>query len=291
MNSTPTAVNHRAARAAVAAFRWVHGDRMTAITVELLHEGLTTSQIAVSPDGCRIVYVVGNVVPGGPPSEVWLAPADGSAVPYPLAEGVSLPRWLPSSDAFVCLVGGRLSVVRLDGSVTELSSYDGWIGEILPLPGGSYALVVEDDTPEPEKVRVWKGTASAGGDRLAVVRPGCVAPRQLTALGTRHVVAAAAREDGRLAVVSWEEPADDPGAFTARRHQRRGTRRHGGRIASPDRRRHAGGTARRHSSNGHGRGSSNSLPHSPRPQPSLSPGRPGSLTRVAEGQGRSECSG
>ncbi|WP_329321524.1 S9 family peptidase [Streptomyces sp. NBC_01262] len=191
---------------------------MIAISTELLYEGLTTSQVAVSPDGRRIAYVVGNVVPGGPPSALWLAPADGSAAPHPLAERVSLPRWLPSSDALVCLVGGRLSVVRLDGSVTELSPYDGWIGEILPLPGGSYALVVEDDTPEPEGVRVWNRTDGAGGDRLAVVRPGDAAPRPLTALGTRHVVAAAAREDGTLAVASWDEPADEPGAFTARLH-------------------------------------------------------------------------
>lgn len=195
-----------------------HDEHMDAISTELLHEGLTTSQVAVSPDGRRIAYVVRQVGSGGPPPAVWLAPADGSAAPRPLAERASLPRWLPSGDALVCLVGGRLSTVRLDGSVTELSPYDGWMGEILPLPSGSYALIVEDGTPEQEGIRVWNGSDGAGGDRLAVVRPGDAAPRLLTALGTRHVVAAAAREDGALAVISWDEPADEPGAFTARLH-------------------------------------------------------------------------
>ncbi|MYU48457.1 hypothetical protein GTV15_21805, partial [Streptomyces sp. SID7803] len=41
-----------------------HDERMDAISTELLHEGLTTSQVAVSPDGRRIVYVVGGQVGG-----------------------------------------------------------------------------------------------------------------------------------------------------------------------------------------------------------------------------------
>ncbi|PWI45838.1 prolyl oligopeptidase family serine peptidase [Streptomyces sp. ICBB 8177] len=194
------------------------------ITPELLHGGWSPSAPAVSPDGRWVAWVTGPVVSQGAPyAALWVAPADGSAPARRLTDGtrrVSRPRWTPDSGALIHLADGGLVRLGLDGVQAAPTAWTGSIGEVIPLDGDLLVLVGEPDRQEPrDGITVWTGDETPAGARLMLLTPGDTAPRQLTALGDRHVTAAAARPDcGALAVVSWDEPADEPGAFTARLH-------------------------------------------------------------------------
>ncbi|MBY8884969.1 prolyl oligopeptidase family serine peptidase [Streptomyces sp. PTM05] len=194
------------------------------ITPELLHGGWSPSAPAVSPDGRWVAWVTGPVVPrGAPHAALWVAPADGSASARRLTDGarrVSLPRWTADSGALIHLADGALVRVGLDGEQVALTEWEGWVGEMIALDGGPLVLLGEPDDQEPENgITVWTGDETPAGDRLMLLAPGDIAPRRLTAPGDRHVTAVAARPDGAaLAVISWDEPAEEPGAFTARLH-------------------------------------------------------------------------
>jgi dipeptidyl aminopeptidase/acylaminoacyl peptidase len=199
----------------------------TAITPELMLDGLSPSQVAVSPDGRWVAYVVGPVVAGGPVrgSALWIAESDGSSPARQLTDGkgrVAAPRWEPDSRGLVFLAGGRLSRIGVDGGdERELTAWDGAVFAHYPLAGGELiALIGAEDETEDEAaagdVIVW-GTEP--GDGLWLLTPGEPAPRRVTALSDRHVVAVGPRPDGgALAVITWAVPADEPGARTARLH-------------------------------------------------------------------------
>ncbi|MBF9069566.1 S9 family peptidase [Streptacidiphilus fuscans] len=195
---------------------------------ELLVDGLSPGRPAVSPDGRWVAYVVEPVTFTGELwSLLWVAPVDGSAPPRQLTDGkrlVAQPRWTADSTALVFLADGQL--MRIDpsgGDQRELLSWDGGILDHRPLADGAIAFIAP---PQPgasaageSDVIVW-GTEP--GDGLWLLPPGQGSPRRLTGLGAldgRHVVTAEVRPDGRaLAVISWDVPAEEPGAWTARLH-------------------------------------------------------------------------
>jgi Tol biopolymer transport system component len=213
----------------------------TSITTELMHGGWSPGAPAVSPDGRWVAWVTGPVKPRGPPhAALWLAPVDGSAAAKCITDGsrrVSMPRWTPDSATLIHLADGSLVRLGLDGEQAEVTAWTGWVGDVLPLDGGRLVLLGESDDEESGNgVTVWSGVEAPTGDRLLLLAPGHAAPRELTALGHRHVTAAVARPDGAaLAVISrpkrWPKQWPDP--RPNRRHQGDHAERHPSQCPRP----------------------------------------------------------
>jgi Tol biopolymer transport system component len=106
------------------------------LTAELVVDGVVPSQPVISPDGCRVAYVV---APAGRKTErrmcaIWLAAVDGSSPPAKLTAGTAedfCPDWAPDS-ASVFLSDRTDSIqlhrIRLGGGEAEVLT--DWRGEI-----------------------------------------------------------------------------------------------------------------------------------------------------------------
>jgi dipeptidyl aminopeptidase/acylaminoacyl peptidase len=205
------------------------------LTAELVVDGAVPEQPEISPDGRWVAYVV---APVGRREErrlsaVWIAAADGSSSPRQLTAGTagdSGPRWAPDSASLFFMSdrtgSAQLHRIRVDGGEAEsLTRWEGEIYDVYPLGDGRVAVVAADEpTEEDERKRaerddpiVWSEQRGVG--KLRLLDP---VTRELHAaddLGGRHVAELAPRPDGgSLAVISWVNRENDPGAVTNELH-------------------------------------------------------------------------
>jgi dipeptidyl aminopeptidase/acylaminoacyl peptidase len=206
------------------------------LTAELVVDGAVPSQPVISPDGRWVAYVVAPVGRAGERHlcALWLAAADGSSPPWKLTAGTAAdadPRWAPDSASVFFLsdrTGSRqLYQVRLGGGEAEaLTDWRGEISEARPLADARLVAVVATDEPteEDERRRAERDDAFVWGQQLRPARLRLLDPatgelRTVDGLGDRHVVELAVRPDGgSLAVISWADPDNDPGATTGELH-------------------------------------------------------------------------
>jgi dipeptidyl aminopeptidase/acylaminoacyl peptidase len=201
------------------------------LTAELLAGRPFPESPVVSPDGRLVAYSVTTWGTDGiPRSALWAAAADGGSPPVQLTEGKSrdrYPRWSPGSDVLYFASDRSLRRIGADGGAHDVLL--NWRGEItgcMPLADSRRVAVLATDEPDAEDERreaerddalVW--SERKPGSRLRVLD---LETRELTTaseLGDRHVVHVAQRPGGGpLAVISWDCPEDEPGAFTARLH-------------------------------------------------------------------------
>jgi dipeptidyl aminopeptidase/acylaminoacyl peptidase len=202
------------------------------LTAELVVDGTWPEHPVISPDGRWVAYLV---TPVGAKerqlSMLWVAPADASSAPVRLTSGTArerVPRWAPDSATISFLSDGQLHRIHLHGG--EAEALTRWRGEIaghLPLADGQFVAVIAGDEPSAEDERrraehddamVW-GERGPGHHRLRLLD---LVSRELTVvagLGDRHVVEVVQRPDGGpFAVITWDCPQEEPGAFTARLH-------------------------------------------------------------------------
>ena len=234
------------------------GEGIPELTAELVVDSDLPKEPVISPDGRWVAYAVGTIgrkeeLPLG---ALWVAAADGSSPPRKLTAGTAwdcMPKWAPDSESL--FFGSdrarrgappQLHRIRLDGGEAEaLPTWPGAISNYLPLADGrSVALVARDEPTEEDRRRkderddavVWGERVPYGRLRLLDLGSGEV--RLLDGLGDRHVVEMVQRPDGGpLAVLSWECPDIDPGAFTAELHvvdPETGAVQGLGRAAGPD---------------------------------------------------------
>ncbi len=209
------------------------------LTAGLMVDGAEAADPVISPDGRWVAWVTSAAgVRGQGVSELWLAPVGGGGVPVRLAGGarVRLPRWSVDSAWLFYLADGTLCRLRVTagGPAGDAGTVLRWGGEIsglAPLAGGwLVAVVAGDELTEDDERRQGEGDdAVAWSERVARqhwlwhrLRLLDLASGELTVaagLAGRHVVGVAQRPDGGpLAVVSWDCPEYEPGAFTSRLH-------------------------------------------------------------------------
>jgi dipeptidyl aminopeptidase/acylaminoacyl peptidase len=206
-----------------------------ALTAELVVDGAVPRQPVMSPDGRWVAYVVAPVGHLGERrlSALWLAAADGSSPPRQLTAGTAAdsgPRWAPDSASLFFMSdrtgSAQLHRIRVDGGEAEnLTEWEGEIYDVCPLADGRVAVVAADEpTEEDQRKRAERDDAivwseQRGHGRLRLLDP---VTRELHAaadLGGRHVVELAQRPDGGpVAVISWVNREDDPGAITNELH-------------------------------------------------------------------------
>jgi hypothetical protein len=206
------------------------------LTAEPVVDGVLPSQPVISPDGRWVAYVV---APVGRREErrlcaVWLAAVDGSSPAWKLTAGTAAdfrPRWAPDSASVLFLsdrAGSRqLHRIRLDGGEAEvLTDWQGEVSDARPLADTRLVAVLATDEPtdEDKRRRDERDDAFVWGQqlrpaRLRVLDLATGELRTMDSLGDRHVVEVAARPDGgALAVISWADPDNDPGATTSELH-------------------------------------------------------------------------
>jgi dipeptidyl aminopeptidase/acylaminoacyl peptidase len=201
------------------------------LTAELVVDGAWPEHPVISPDGRWVAYLVTLIgARERQLSTLWVAPADASSAPLRLTAGTArerVPRWAPDSATVLFISDGQLHRIHLDGG--EAEALTRWRGEIaghLPLADGQFVAVIAGDEPSAEDERrraerddamVW--SEPGPGHRLRLLD---LVSRELTVvagLGDRHVVEVVQRPDGGpLAVITWECPQEEPGAFTVRLH-------------------------------------------------------------------------
>lgn len=135
-------------------------------------------------------------------------------------------QWSADSAELLCLADGQLHRIRLSAEGTPadpevLTNRPGGIVDYVALVGGRSAAIVTTDEERADDAGsdafVWGEHVPC--DRLRLLDLETDAYSDVKGLSDRHVIAVAARPDGEaLAVISWAEPLDDPGAFTARLH-------------------------------------------------------------------------
>jgi len=207
------------------------GEVSPELTAELLADSNMPRQPAISPDGRWVAYVVAPVSARERQiSSVWVVPADASSPPRQLTDGTTwaqAPRWAPDSGTLWFIADGQVHRLRPDGGGAEtLTNWRTPISGHLPLAGGLRAAVVAGDEPTAEDERrkaerddamVWSEPGPY--DRLRLLDLGTGELTVVGGLGDRHVVEVVQRPgSGPLAVISWDRPEDEPGAFTARLH-------------------------------------------------------------------------
>jgi len=207
------------------------GEVVPELTAELVADGAMPLDPVISPDGRWVAYVVTTMgVKERRVSALWVVAADASSSARRLTPGtawVGAPRWTPDSDALLFASGGQLYRIGAHGGDAEvLASWRGGICGHLPLAGGQRAAVIatgeagEADGPG----KTGRGDAMVWGEHLPGNRLWLLdlesrEMRLVGGLGDRHVVEVVQRPDGGpLAVISWDGPQDEPGAFTARLH-------------------------------------------------------------------------
>jgi len=228
------------------------GEVVPELTAELVADGAMPLDPVISPDGRWVAYVVTTMgVKERRVSALWVVAADASSSARRLTPGtawVGAPRWTPDSDALLFASGGQLYRIGAHGGdAEELASWRGGICGLLPLAGGRRVAVIatgkpgEEDEPgdEDEREKAGRGDALVWGEHLPGSRLWLLDLESRDAglvggLGDRHVVEVVQRPGGGpLAVISWDCPQDEPGAFTARLHvvdPRTGTAQDLGRV-------------------------------------------------------------
>jgi len=213
-----------------------------ALTADLIVDGDQAADPVISPDGRWVAW---STLPAGERAgDVWLAPADGSAVPVRLTDGdpagngvrAWLPRWSRDSAWLFYVAGGELCRLRVTaagpaGGAATVLRWGGAICGLAPLAGGRLVAVVAGDelTDDDERRRAGRDDAMAWSERAVRqhwlwhrLRLLDLVSGELTVvagLAGRHVIDVAQRPDGGpLAVVSWDCPEYEPGAFTSRLH-------------------------------------------------------------------------
>ncbi|MBO0806597.1 MAG: PD40 domain-containing protein, partial [Nocardiopsaceae bacterium] len=226
------------------------GKTATVLTAELIVDGSRAGNPVISPDGRWVAWTTSGP-PGReqPASDLWLARADENEAPVRLAGGdarTRLPRWSPDSGwlFYVAEPGApngdaphaeiRRVRVTAGGPDQDAGTVLRWGGEIsglLPLIGGRVvAVVAGDERTDDDKRREADGDDAMAWSQRAErqhwlwhrLRLLDLDSGELTVVGElaeRHVADVAQRPDGGpLAVVSWDCPEFDPGAFTSRLH-------------------------------------------------------------------------
>jgi dipeptidyl aminopeptidase/acylaminoacyl peptidase len=205
------------------------------LTAELVVDGSVPQQLAISPDGRWVAYVVAPVGQLGERrlSALWIAAADGSSPPRQLTAGSAAdsgPRWAPDSASLFFLSdrtgSAQLHRIRIDGGEAEpLTDWHGDIYDVCPLADGRVAVVAADEPTEEEQRKraerddaiVW--SEQRGQGQLRLLDP---VTRELHAagdLGGRHIVELAPRPDGGpVAVISWASREIEPGAVSNELH-------------------------------------------------------------------------
>jgi dipeptidyl aminopeptidase/acylaminoacyl peptidase len=213
-----------------------------ALTADLIAGGSQAADPVISPDGRWVAWTTSRAGERDQQvSEVWLAPvgAGAGAVPARLTDGsvpARLPRWSPDSAWLFYVAGEELRRLRItaDGPAGVAEPVLRWGGEIsglVPLAGGQLVGVVAgDELTEDDERRQAEGDDAMAWSERAVrqhwrwhrLRLLDLASGELSlaaGLAGRHVVDVAQRPGGGpLAVVSWECPEREPGAFTSRLH-------------------------------------------------------------------------
>ncbi|MGH3170873.1 MAG: TolB family protein, partial [Trebonia sp.] len=212
----------------------------TALTAELIVDGYEPDDPVISPDGGWVAWTASPAATRERAvSELWLAPADGSA-PAVRVTGddvrASLPRWSRDPGWLFYVAGEEIRRLRVTdaGPAAEGETVLRWSGEIsvlAPLAGGRLvAVAAGDERTEDDKRREAEGDDAMAWSERAVrqhwlwhrLRLLDLESGEITVvagLAGRHVTDIAQRPDGGpLAVVSWECPEYEPGVFTSRLH-------------------------------------------------------------------------
>lgn len=211
-----------------------------ALTAGLIVDGAQAADPVISPGGRWVAWTTSSA--GGHErrvSELWLAPVGESAAPVRLTDGgawVRLPRWSLDSAWLFYVADGELRRLRITagGPAGDGRTVLHWRGEIsglAPLAGGRLVAVVAGDelTDGDERRQAERDDAMAWSERAVRqhwlwhrLRLLDLASGELSVvagLAGRHVVGMAQRPDGGpLAVMSWDCPEYEPGAFTSRLH-------------------------------------------------------------------------
>ena len=213
-------------------------DVETALTAELVVDGLAPRAPVVSPDGRWVVYAVAATGRVGehPVSHLWIAAVDGSAAPQKLTAGTVAdwsPRWAPDSKAVFFLSDRaedgttQLHRIRLaGGDVETLTAWNGGIHGHLPLAAPDLVALLARDEPtdedrrrekERDDARVWGEHVPL--DRIRLLDPRTGGIRTPDAFSCRHAVEMVQRPDGGpLAVLTWATPDLDPGSQAPQLH-------------------------------------------------------------------------
>ncbi|HEU5417041.1 MAG TPA: S9 family peptidase [Streptosporangiaceae bacterium] len=215
-------------------------EEAAALTADLIVDGAQAASPVISPDGRWVAWTTSRPGERGQQvSELWLARVGGSAVPARLSDGsvpARLPRWSPDSAWLFYVAGEELRRLRVtadepNGVAEPVLRWGGEISGLVPLAGGRLVAVVAGDEltkddehrqAEGDDVVVWSERAVRQHWLWHRLRLLDLASGELTVaagLAGRHVVDVAQRPGGGpLAVVSWDCPEDEPGAFTSRLH-------------------------------------------------------------------------
>jgi dipeptidyl aminopeptidase/acylaminoacyl peptidase len=208
------------------------------LTSALIVAGAVAADPVISPDGRWVAWTTSSAGGPGPRArELWLAPVGQAATAVLVTGGsVRLPRWSPDSAWLFCTAGEEVRRVRVtaSGPARDGETVLRWRGEIsglAPLAGGRLAAVVAADemTGADERRRAAGDDAMAWSERplrqhwlwhrLRLLDLASGELSVVSGLAGRHVTDMAQRPDGGpLAVISWDCPEDDPGAFTSRLH-------------------------------------------------------------------------
>jgi dipeptidyl aminopeptidase/acylaminoacyl peptidase len=205
------------------------------LTAELIVDGAVPGQPEISPDGRWVAYVVAPVGKQGEGrlSAVWMAAADGSSPPRQLTAGTAAdsgPRWAPDSASLFFMSdragSDQLHRIRVDGGEAEsLTEWDGDIYDVCPLADGRVVVVAADEpTEEDQRKRAERDDAivwseQRGFGKLRLLDPVTRELHAADVLGGRHVEEMAPRPDGGpVAVISWVNRENDPGAITNELH-------------------------------------------------------------------------
>jgi dipeptidyl aminopeptidase/acylaminoacyl peptidase len=216
------------------------GKASTPLTADLIAGGSQPGGPVISPDGRWAAWTAANAAKQDQPvSDLWLAPVDGSKPPARLTSGSAparRPTWSRDS-AWLLYVAGeelhRLPITKNGpaGSAEPVLRWSGDISGLVPLAGGQLLAVVAGDerTQDDERRQAEGDDAMAWSERAGRqhwlwhrLRLLNLASGELTVvpgLADRHVIDVAQRPGGGpLAVVSWDCPEREPGAYTSRLH-------------------------------------------------------------------------
>ena len=218
------------------------------LTAGLIVDGAAAADPAISPDGRWTAWTTSSGGPSGRRvSELWVAPVGDRETRVRLTAGgapARLPRWSRDSDWLFYVTDGEVRRLRVGvgasgggpgggpgGDPETVLRWRGEISGLVPLDGGRLVAVLAGDerTDDDERRQAEQDDAVAWSERMVRqhwtwhrLRLLDLASGEFTVaagLAGRHAVGVAQRPDGGpLAVVSWDCPEYEPGAFTSRLH-------------------------------------------------------------------------